>query len=290
MNTSLYEVEVLVNGRPIREYAKSGRTFVAAKKGANYSVKIHNHSYFRVMAVLSVDGVGVVDGKEAVDDSPGYIIEARSAVVIEGWRIDLQKVATFQFAEKDEAYSIDAVGSDKNAGVIGVKFFQEEIKPIVINVPPVTYPSPLWPEPSPFEPWKPWKPTWEPLKPSIIWSKSVSGEAIGDSFSCSNSMTRCVSSGGEKASLSYRDDAEPVACAAAFSAAAPDFDIGTGWGKETESPVYTEQFKAIKPASAHIEIFYASFEALEEAGILDKKPKVAFPKSFGGFCKPPRRK
>src|SRR5687768_869388 len=51
-----FEVEVLVHGRPLDEYAARGRFYVEALEGAEYELRIRNPLGERVAVALSVDG------------------------------------------------------------------------------------------------------------------------------------------------------------------------------------------------------------------------------------------
>lgn len=140
MEKNKINVTVLVNGRKIKEYQHNGNSFVEAKYGSNYSIRVANNSYHRVMAIISVDGVDVISGKEATDASPGYVIDGQSSLNIDGFRVDNSTVAKFTFTENDKSYTKEVVtGSSKNCGVIGVRVFSEKQKPIVIRSPQPEY-------------------------------------------------------------------------------------------------------------------------------------------------------
>lgn len=140
MEKNKINVTVLVNGRKIKEYQHNGNSFVEAKYGSNYSIRVANNSYHRVMAIISVDGVDVISGKEATDASPGYVIDGQSSLNIDGFRVDNSTVAKFTFTEKDKSYTKEVVtGSSKNCGVIGVRVFSEKQKPIAIRSPQPEY-------------------------------------------------------------------------------------------------------------------------------------------------------
>ena len=71
----------------------------------------------------------------------------------------------------------------------------------------------------------------------------------------------------------------------------PDFNLGTGWGKEKEDRVTEKEFER-DGELATISIYYSDSEGLKKVGIdTEEKPaitKVPLPQGFGGFCVPPK--
>jgi|GEM_PF-4738892 len=58
-----FELDVLVNGRPLNEYYSRGRTYVEALQGAEYELRLRNNSADRVAVALSVDGLNTIDAR-----------------------------------------------------------------------------------------------------------------------------------------------------------------------------------------------------------------------------------
>lgn len=130
MITNNIEVRVLVKDRPINEYPHDGEVFVEGRGGSNYEIEIINLTNERVEAVLAVDGLSVIDGKEAGPESTGYLLHARERIRVPGWKLTDEQVAAFQFAGKKKSYAATTEGgSARNTGVIGVMAFKERIKP-----------------------------------------------------------------------------------------------------------------------------------------------------------------
>lgn len=124
------EFRVLVKDRPINEYNHDGEVFVEGRGGSNYEIEIINLTNERVEAVLAVDGLSVIDGKEAGSESTGYLLNARERIRVPGWKLTNEKVAAFQFAGKKKSYAATTEGgSARNTGVIGVMAFKERNKP-----------------------------------------------------------------------------------------------------------------------------------------------------------------
>lgn len=121
------ELTVLVRGRPITEYPHQDQVFVEGRAGSEYELEIRNHSYGRIEAVVSVDGLSVIDGKLAGTESRGYLLRAKDSIRIPGWRLDGTQVAKFAFAGKGASYASQMTGDARNDGVIGVMAFREKI-------------------------------------------------------------------------------------------------------------------------------------------------------------------
>lgn len=120
-----YELQVLVDGRPETTFAHRGEDYVLGQLGARYTLRVINHSGRRIEAVVSVDGLDVIDGKRADFKSKrGYLVPAWGSVDIDGWRLNAQQVAAFRFSATGESYAA-RTGSARNVGVIGAAIFEE---------------------------------------------------------------------------------------------------------------------------------------------------------------------
>jgi len=138
-----YELEVLVNGARARTYEYGGESYVLGQSGSRYVLRVHNRSPRRVEAVVSVDGLDVIDGKAGdFKHKRGYLVDAYSFVDIDGWRISQREAAAFRFAPIGESYAAKT-GSARNVGVIGVAVFAERVppRPRPVYVPEVEYES-----------------------------------------------------------------------------------------------------------------------------------------------------
>src|SRR5258708_4069169 len=58
-----FDVQVLVDGRPLDEYNARGRTYVQAIEGSEYELRIRNPFPYRVAVALSVDGLNSIDAR-----------------------------------------------------------------------------------------------------------------------------------------------------------------------------------------------------------------------------------
>lgn len=122
-----YELQVLVDGRPVRTFAHDGETHVLGHAGDRYVLRIHNRESRRIEAVVSVDGLDVIDGQPAdFATKRGYLVPAYGHVDIDGWRVSAREAAAFRFGAVSESYAAKT-GSARNVGVIGVAVFPERV-------------------------------------------------------------------------------------------------------------------------------------------------------------------
>ena len=146
MNLNELELAILVKGRPILEYQHQGLTFVEGRAGSEYEIEVRNDTYQRVEAVLSVDGLSVLDGKPAGHQSRGYLIQPRGVIRIPGWLLDSLTVAKFAFSGMPQSYAAQSGNDARNNGVIGAMVFREKPQPAIL---PFTPPYSPWPTVSP---------------------------------------------------------------------------------------------------------------------------------------------
>jgi len=129
-------------GRELPVYWHEGRAYVVGKPGNEYQVVVKNRRGEDLLAVVSVDGVNVLDGRTAASNQGGYIVSSWQRLDIKGWRKSLGEVASFYFTSLADSY---AARTDRpnNVGVIGVALFRRapRYEPV--------------PEPAPIEPWGP---------------------------------------------------------------------------------------------------------------------------------------
>jgi hypothetical protein len=89
-----------------------------------YEIRVWNHGPRRIAAVVSVDGLSVMNGQPAAESQPGYIVAPHSQVVIKGWRRDMDVVAAFSFVDREKSYAA-LTGRPENIGVIGLVAIEE---------------------------------------------------------------------------------------------------------------------------------------------------------------------
>ena len=109
-------------GRPLPAFFADGHTYAIGEAGERYTIAVTNRSGQRVEAVASVDGLDVLDGRNADFGKRGYLVPAWGSVEIDGFRQSDDHVAAFRFGSVRDSYAA-RTGSDRNVGVIGVALF-----------------------------------------------------------------------------------------------------------------------------------------------------------------------
>ena len=132
MTKSNYEVEVLINGKPVKEYIHDGKVYIEGRKETRFSLRLRNNSWQRKLFIPSIDGLSVMNGEECSFDSSVYIVKPYSSVTIDGWRVSDSEVAEFYFSSSSDSYR-KRMGKGNNLGVIGVAVFSEKYKMPIIN-------------------------------------------------------------------------------------------------------------------------------------------------------------
>ena len=292
-----YEINILVNGSRCKQFSHNGKLFVEAKKGSEYSIEIKNNTWQRILAVCSVDGLDVLNGQPATENGNGYVINGNNSLKIDGFRVSNEKVAKFLFDYKGKSYATSKEdGSEKNVGVIGIRLFNEKIKPL----PPTPveehhhhhhhhdhYPK------YPTNPWTPYygSPT---IWGSNILRSTCDSPSGGPTMDCCDSEPlglfdtsndECKYS-ADLSALKTRGVKSGLCCA-------PDpigFDMGTKFGEAKESRVVEVEFEKNGIALTQ-NIYYASRQSLIEMGVpLGNEKQVSFPEPFenGKYAQPPK--
>jgi len=135
-----FEIEVLVNGTPLEEYAARGRRYVEALEGEEYEIRVHNPLGVRVAVALSVDGMNTIDARRtSAWEASKWVIEPYGTITINGWQMSSSRTRRFYFTTEGDSYGAK-IGQTANLGVISAVFFREN-RPIVV-VPPQRPPRP----------------------------------------------------------------------------------------------------------------------------------------------------
>lgn len=111
-------------GAALSGYFVNGRLYVLGAGGQRYTIMIENNTSARFEAVVSVDGLDVINGRPASTGFRGYIIPAYGHIAIDGVRQDQGHVAAFRFGAVGDSYAAQT-GSARNVGVIGVALYSE---------------------------------------------------------------------------------------------------------------------------------------------------------------------
>jgi hypothetical protein len=137
--TNGFEVEVLVNGYPLDEYAARGRRYVEALDGAEYELRIRNPLGQRVAVALSVDGMNSIDARRSSAwEASKWVIEPYQTITISGWQMSSSRARRFYFTTERDSYGAK-LGQTANLGVISAVFFREREPVVIVQPPPRPY-------------------------------------------------------------------------------------------------------------------------------------------------------
>jgi hypothetical protein len=117
------------NGRLFAGFVSDGKDVVVGEAGRRYSIMLHNNTDRRLEVVISVDGLDVLDGRQASFEKRGYILDARGDLEVDGFRRSVDAVAAFRFSSVRGSYAGQKYGDVRNVGVIGLAVFGERGSP-----------------------------------------------------------------------------------------------------------------------------------------------------------------
>lgn len=133
-----FEMDVLVNGRPVAEYFARGRTYVEAIQGAEYELRLRNSSPDRVAVALSVDGLNTIDARHtSAWNASKWVIEPYQTITIGGWQMSTERARRFYFTNERDSYGAK-LGQTANLGIISAVFFRERGRVIPVTPPSVS--------------------------------------------------------------------------------------------------------------------------------------------------------
>ena len=289
-----YDISILVNGNRCKQYFHEGKTFIEAKDGSEYTIEIKNNTWSRILAVCSVDGLDILTGKKAIESNPGYVISAYNVGKFDGFRVSDDKVAKFVFGSKGDSYAADkGDGSERNVGVIGIRLFQEKIKPPVYRT-EIHHHHHY--KKTPVDPWDNYPTVWCDTVLSGAANKDTLGlDDTYTKYSCDNIATKGVKSintvyTAVAASATYGSTVKRRSLVSMPEEPLRGFDMGTKWGESKESRVINVEFER-GTLAVSTDIFYASRESLIQMGVpIGNEKMVSFPESFSDnkYAKPPK--
>lgn len=123
-------VDIVQNGKTLRRISHDGEVYVAAPSEGTYTICLYNHGSQRRLAVVTVDGINVVSGKEGTFSDRGYVLGPWETIDIPGWSRGNEEVAAFEFRPENQSYSAAMGKGISNVGVIGVAVFDERKVPV----------------------------------------------------------------------------------------------------------------------------------------------------------------
>lgn len=294
MTNKNYELEVLINGKPVKEYVKDGKIYVEGRRGTDFSLRIRNNSSKRILAIPSVDGLSVMNGKTASYNSSGYIINAWDSVTIDGWRTSDKEVARFYFSRQEDSYAAK-MDRDGNTGVIGMAVFTEKYNELeLLQKAMEKWPTVVEKHIHHHDYHGCWSRycylcmryhcTCQPCYP-YTWTLSS-----GTSVSSSSYGLSAMNAASDTVTNVFNVNATPTA-SASMQVNSLQQELGTGWGESKKSEVRSVEFERADSPEAVFEIFYNTREQLELLGVdFNTKPVYVAPQAFPGvYCEPPKK-
>jgi len=317
MHKANYELSVLVNGRPVREFFHKDRFLIESRDGTEYTLKLKNHSHKRIMAVVSVDGIDVLKGKSAADAESGYIINAFSTTEIKGYRIDDNNVAIFRFSDGKKSYATEVeqkfdkkkiekvkrgeLAPAKNNGVIGVRIWEEKDAPTI----------PAWTTPPSNPNYYTWQPDYSIHDSSIGTGCSNLNYSFNGSAMMNTTASGCLITNSNNIRSRWICQSDLVFTGPSYTSTVnafynnipisdvnqfgdlgaitsvklsnpgytPNFNMGTSWGAKQEDKVVKVVFvKSDK--FIDLEIYYLSRKELVDWGVDLENSKKIFVSGF----------
>lgn len=136
-DASPYSLDIIdESGFPLTAYQHRGRVYVLGTGGQRYTLRVTNPTPRRIEAVVSVDGLDVIDGESADLRKRGYVVPPYGELRVDGFRVSTEHVAAFRFSSVRSSYA-GRKGKARNVGVIGVAIFEEQEAPaLAFEAPP----------------------------------------------------------------------------------------------------------------------------------------------------------
>src|ERR1041384_1895425 len=86
-------------GPELPVYWHEGKAYVVGRPGNEYQVIVRNRLGEDLLAVVSVDGLNVMNGQPANPRQSGYILGPGTRYDVKGWRKSMEEIAAFYFTQ-----------------------------------------------------------------------------------------------------------------------------------------------------------------------------------------------
>lgn len=127
------EIDVISDDRGrLREYParpdgkKTERSYIEARNGERYLIRIRNNTDERIGVVIAVDGRNIISGKKSYlkNSERMYVVGAGQSSEFEGWRSGKNSINRFYFTDATDSYA-DAWNDHSAMGVIATVIFKD---------------------------------------------------------------------------------------------------------------------------------------------------------------------
>lgn len=126
-----FSLEILVDGRPVRQYQAHGTRYVEGLKGREYAIRLHNPLDVRVAVALTVDGLNTIDARRTTaQEARKWVLDPGETVTITGWQVSGERARRFYFTSEQASYAA-SLGSPDNIGIVSAAVFRERAAPVV---------------------------------------------------------------------------------------------------------------------------------------------------------------
>jgi len=222
-------------GRDLPVYWHEGRAYVVGRPGNEYEIRVANRAGEELLAVMSVDGVNVINGETASPTGSGYVFSSWETNTIRGWRKSMKDIAAFYFTSLGDSYA-GRTGRPENVGVIGVALFQRKR----VEPPPMPL-SEAAPQP---------------------WREKAEEKDSRDRKSVNSANAPAPAGASADTTTRMQADAAPAR-------PAQEAPLGTGHGRREHAPTRWVDFdrRTSEPAET-IAIYYDSYRNLVAQGVL----------------------
>ena len=297
MLKSSFEFEVLIHGSSAREYYHQQSHYIEGKEGSKFSLRMRNNSSHRVLFVPTVDGLSIMNGKEASLKSKGYIVDAHDALTIDGWRTSDDKVAEFFFASNKNSYA-KKMGRGGNLGVIGCAVFKEKENIRIVEVTKTEYiPYPVYSGHHCCHHGITFggycyscNAGGGGVSINTAGSSTMGGVGLGSRSTTTESLNVSNSSNAFMCQSTPTASSDVKSYQTSATALSNTSGLGTGFGQDKYSPVVTVDFDKESSPVEVFSIYYNTRQNLEDMGIEFRKVVYISPSAFPkeeGYCERP---
>lgn len=119
-----------VYGAGSRGGADTYRSYLEARDGERYGIRIRNNTGGRIAVVVAVDGRNIISGAQSHlrGEERMYVLPPHESATYDGWRTARDTVNRFYFTEPGDSYAA-AFGDRSAMGVIAVAVYREAEAP-----------------------------------------------------------------------------------------------------------------------------------------------------------------